>query len=81
MLVFGGQSSGVGVATTAAAAYLARSSFKKGITLKKEIKRVQINVLLIETPFTSVRAMLVALYPQKWLIVSVHPFFLVESMG
>ena len=55
------------MANTAAAAYLARSSFKEGITLKSETKRLGIKDLLLETPFTSVRAMIVRFYPQKWL--------------
>ena len=62
-----GQSLGTGVATTAAAAYLARSSSKEGITLKSETKRLEIKDLLLETLFTSVRSMLVGFYPWKWL--------------
>lgn len=34
---------------------------------QQEEKRLEISGLLLETPFVSVRAMLVALYPEKWL--------------
>ncbi|KAK3049219.1 hypothetical protein LTR09_009397 [Extremus antarcticus] len=56
-LVLWGQSIGAGVATSAAAAYLSQS----GVT------KPPISGLVLETPFTSIRSMLVALYPQKWL--------------
>ena len=62
-LMLWGQSLGAGVGTTAAAAYLARYSSKGGITLKSEAKRVEIKGLVLEKPFRSGRAMLVALYP------------------
>ncbi len=62
-----GQSLGAGVATTAAAAYLAQPSSTEGITLESETKRIEIKGLLLETPYTSVRAMLLAFYLQKWL--------------
>lgn len=55
-LVLWGQSIGAGVVTAAAAAI---SSTGHGAPL--------ISGLLLETPFVSVRAMLTAIYPQKWL--------------
>ena len=57
-LVLWGQSIGAGVASTAAATYLTQSS---------DNARPPIAGLVLETPFTSVASMLVALYPQKWL--------------
>lgn len=61
--VLWGQSIGAGVATIAAARQLEvtkQSTFSSGQVHK-------IAGLLLETPFTSLRAMLVALYPQKFL--------------
>lgn len=55
-IVLWGQSIGAGVATSAAAA-LAQE--KDGGST--------VSGLLLETPFVSVRAMLMAIYPQKWL--------------
>ena len=55
-LVLWGQSIGAGVATTAAEAYPRGSA-----------ERHNIAALILETPFTSVKDMLTALYPQKWL--------------
>ncbi|KAK5171007.1 lipin Ned1 [Saxophila tyrrhenica] len=52
-----GQSIGSGVATTAAASYLTRPGSAK----------LPISGLILETPFTSIKSMLAALYPQKWL--------------
>ena len=61
-LVLWGQSLGAGVAMEAAAATtvsrLDSSNDKEGIELQG---------LLLETPFVSVDAMLLELYPQKWL--------------
>ena len=55
--VIWGQSVGSGVATTAAARYLAhRSSSEPPIA-----------GLVLETPFSGIRSMLIAMYPQKWL--------------
>lgn len=53
-VVLWGQSIGSGVATNLAA----ERPFPKNIHL---------NSLILETPFTSIRAMLEVLYPQKWL--------------
>ena len=61
ILVVWGQSLGAGVAVCALAANLEQES------TKNKAKTLEIKGLLLETPFTSVRAMLVALYPQKWL--------------
>ncbi len=58
-VVLWGQSIGAGVATAAAARY-SGSKFSHHL-------RPEINGLLLETPFTSVKDMLVTLYPQKWL--------------
>jgi pimeloyl-ACP methyl ester carboxylesterase len=63
-----GQSLGAGVATTAAATYLTRP--KEDTTASPPIIG-----LLLETPFTSIKSMLLALYPQKWLPYKyLHPF-------
>lgn len=53
---------GAGVAICALAANL-----EQEIT-KNKAKTLEIEGILVETPFTSVCAMLVALYPQKWLL-------------
>ncbi|EON69440.1 hypothetical protein W97_08700 [Coniosporium apollinis CBS 100218] len=58
-LVLWGQSIGAGVATDAAARYLQQT--------QSSSKPLNIRGLILETPFVSVRNMLVALYPQKWL--------------
>jgi len=55
-LILWGQSIGAGVASNLAA--------NVSGTLAKE---VELKTLILETPFTNVRDMLVALYPQKWL--------------
>ncbi|KAK3674146.1 hypothetical protein LTR78_005993 [Recurvomyces mirabilis] len=54
-LVLWGQSIGAGVASTAAA------------TLMKPSTKSNLAGLIMETPFTSVASMLLALYPEKWL--------------
>nr|POE56907.1 protein abhd13 [Quercus suber] len=56
-VVLWGQSIGAGVASTAAAS-LASSPLGQKLTISS---------LILETPFTSVKSMLFALYPQKWL--------------
>ena len=56
-VVLWGQSVGSGVATTAAAEYLAHQGSKQPT----------IAGLVLETPFTGIKSMLIALYPQKWL--------------
>lgn len=63
-LVLWGQSIGAGVATSAAAGVFAASARDEKVD-GGEGK--VIDALVLETPFTSVRNMLVALYPQKWL--------------
>lgn len=59
--VLWGQSLGAGVAADAAATLAIRSDTSKGS------RGMNIDGLLLETPFVSVEAMLLALYPQKWL--------------
>ena len=56
-VVLWGQSVGSGVATTAAAKYLAH----------QDSSQPTIAGLVLETPFTDISSMLIALYPQKWL--------------
>jgi pimeloyl-ACP methyl ester carboxylesterase len=64
-VVLWGQSIGAGVAATAAANYL------------QTRHSLQITGLILETPFTSVKSMLLALYPQRWLPYKyLHPFLL-----
>ncbi|KAF2839273.1 alpha/beta-hydrolase [Patellaria atrata CBS 101060] len=58
-IVIWGQSIGAGVATGLAAHYVD--------TLNSKQDRVKIAGLILETPFVSIRSMLGALYPQKWL--------------
>ncbi|PPJ54768.1 hypothetical protein CBER1_04053 [Cercospora berteroae] len=53
-----GQSIGAGVATTAAASYVSANIAGP---------RPKISGLILETPFTGIKSMLLALYPQKWL--------------
>ncbi|KAM3425041.1 hypothetical protein BST61_g7009 [Cercospora zeina] len=53
-----GQSIGAGVATTAASSYVSVANAKLG---------TKISGLILETPFTGIKSMLLALYPQKWL--------------
>ncbi|KAH8700558.1 Alpha/Beta hydrolase protein [Talaromyces proteolyticus] len=59
-IVLWGQSIGGGVATTTAAHYLESKNLK-------DPKPLLITGMILETPFTSVRDLLVAFYPQKWL--------------
>lgn len=58
-VVLWGQSIGAGVATTALATWLDGNP--------ERVSHFPIAGLLLETPFTSLRAMLIALYPQKFL--------------
>ena len=61
-VILWGQSIGAGVATSAAATHI-------------EGNLHSIDALILETPFTSVRDMLTAMYPQKWLPYRyLHPF-------
>lgn len=53
-IILWGQSIGSGVATNLAAEHLMPDN-------------LHLNSLILETPFTSIRAMLEVLYPQKWL--------------
>lgn len=57
-LVLWGQSIGAGIATRAAAQYLEQ---------KSDDQRLKVVGLILETPFVSVRRMLAALYPEKWV--------------
>lgn len=58
-IVLWGQSIGAGVATNAAAEYLEAADISQ--------RRPIIDGMVLETPFTSVREVLLAFYPQKWL--------------
>lgn len=81
-LVLWGQSLGAGVALVAAAADLnpdrvtmnrVKGARKDSVEVEEERvqaegkKSLEISGLLLETPFVSVRAMLPALYPERWL--------------
>lgn len=55
-LVLWGQSIGSGVATSLAA-----------LSASEDTNALRISGLIMETPFTSIKSMLAALYPQKWL--------------
>ncbi|KAH9842113.1 Alpha/beta hydrolase family [Teratosphaeria destructans] len=64
-IVLWGQSVGAGVASTAAASYI-QSDLARSLP---------ITGLIMEKPFTSIKSMLFALYPQKWLPYQyLHPF-------
>lgn len=67
-IVLWGQSLGAGVACAAAAQHCSNISLEKA-------QASRIRALVLETPFTSIKAMLLALYPQKWLPYQyLHPF-------
>ncbi|KAI9841418.1 MAG: hypothetical protein M1837_000694 [Sclerophora amabilis] len=63
-IVLWGQSVGAGVATQAAAHYAA---LKGSGSQDDKQSFLRIGGLILETPFTSVRDMLVTIYPQRWL--------------
>lgn len=65
-LVLWGQSIGAGVATTAMANLLNQHDQKSEALEVAKTER-KVDAMILETPFTSVSNMLVALYPQKWL--------------
>lgn len=66
-LVLWGQSIGAGVATSAAAALSPIIQEKRGGRDRNPAFTESVSGLLLETPFVSVRDMLRAIYPQKWL--------------
>ena len=59
-IILWGQSIGSGVATGAAADYLQESKSIQPL-------KIPINDIILETPFVSIRQMLAAMYPQKWV--------------
>lgn len=70
-LVLWGQSLGAGVATGAVAAQIENTPSHKSDAVmapRGKKQRLKIDGLLLETPFTSIRDMLVAIYPQKQLL-------------
>ncbi|KZF22060.1 alpha/beta-hydrolase [Xylona heveae TC161] len=60
--VLWGQSIGAGVASTAAA-----QIFRGQGVIAKNAQQPRLTSVILETPFTSLRQMLIAMYPQKWL--------------
>ena len=74
MVFLWGRSQGVGVAPNAAAEYTTRSSSKRGTTLQSDAKRLEIKGPVLETPFTPVCSLRVAV-----ATVSVPPPYLGES--
>ena len=71
-LVLWGQSLGAGVAVKAVVAngsqYPIRAIARPGENLKTtKVQKLEIRGLILETPFTSVKDMLAAIYPQNWL--------------
>ena len=66
-----GQSIGAGVATTALATLLTQQALNAGAAASSQphpqTSPLTIHTLILETPFLSIRSMLVALYPQKFL--------------
>ena len=71
ILVLWGQSIGAGVAVAATVANLQHQSSIQSLqptTYEGEKEeRLKIQALLLETPFTSIKDMLAAIYPQTWL--------------
>jgi len=65
--VLWGQSIGAGVASIAAARQMESTRQDRSSSSQNNRNDHRIAGLLLETPFTSLRAMLVALYPQKFL--------------
>ena len=74
--VLWGQSLGAGVAVIAAAAEMSKHGAEEALSAGRkgqsggtgtEGPPMRLQGLVLETPFVSVRAMLTALYPQKWL--------------
>lgn len=63
-IILWGQSLGAGVATTAAATY--NQIYPQDVSGKPQ-RGLPVAGLILETPFTSIASMLLALYPQKWL--------------
>ena len=61
-VILWGQSIGAGVATTTAATHLTNHPRASQVQQNKYISG-----LVLETPFVSIRSMLTALYPQRWL--------------
>lgn len=57
-IILWGQSIGAGVASVATATYLLRND---------DDRNLHIQGLVLETPFSNIRSMLSAMYPQKWL--------------
>jgi pimeloyl-ACP methyl ester carboxylesterase len=65
-IILWGQSLGASIASTAAAEHLQHAPDTRGSSIIG---------LILETPFTSIKSMLLALYPQKWLPYQyLHPF-------
>jgi uncharacterized protein len=65
-----GQSIGAGVATTALATLLTQQAFNAAdaaVSSHHQPPPLTIHTLILETPFLSIRSMLVTLYPQKFL--------------
>ena len=69
-LVLWGQSLGAGVAANAVAAQTQdrpSGRSESAVPAREETKGLKVDGLVLETPFTSIRAMLTEIYPQKWL--------------
>jgi pimeloyl-ACP methyl ester carboxylesterase len=67
-LVLWGQSIGAGIAATAVANLLQRNQDATSTTVVEAAKHAHsFDALILETPFTSIKSMLITLYPQKWL--------------
>lgn len=69
-LVLWGQSLGAGVAADAVAAQIQESpsgTSESAVPAREEMKGLKVDGLVLETPFTSIRAMLTEIYPQRWL--------------
>lgn len=71
-IILWGQSIGAGVATTLLARHMQDIAADASLSTRRE---PEIAGLILETPFVSVKSMLISLYPQKWLPYRyLHPF-------
>jgi fermentation-respiration switch protein FrsA (DUF1100 family) len=64
-VILWGQSIGAGIALSAASTHLRHASASKSVN--SITMPLKLPLLILETPFTSIKAMLLTLYPQKWL--------------
>ncbi|KAF2084450.1 alpha/beta-hydrolase [Saccharata proteae CBS 121410] len=66
-IILWGQSIGAGVAATALAKHFSALPPPSNLDDPQDQQRLPIAALILETPFLSIRKMLAALYPEKWV--------------